>query len=93
MIKNQRRWLREWLEFNLMKGFKQFIMYHNNSTDQSLKILQLHIHQGLITYVSWPPESVPSPAKKFKSGLERWQYPAFRDALGTRSENSWTTHK
>ena len=93
MIKNQRQWLREWLEFNLMMGIEHIIIYDNVSTDQPLEILQPYIDQGVITYIPWPPKSVPPPAEKFKAGLERWQYTWFRDALETCLDNSWTIHQ
>jgi Glycosyltransferase family 92 len=92
MIKNQRRWLREWLEFNLMNGVDHFIIYDNESTDMPVEILQPYIDQGLITYLNWPPKEIPPP-KKFRTVLERWQYRWLRDALLTCWDNDWVLHK
>ena len=61
MIKNKRRWLREWIEFYLMMGVDHFIVYDNNSTDYPLDILQSYIDQNVITYIPWPPATVPPP--------------------------------
>ena len=92
MIKNQRRWLREWLEFNLMNGIEHFIIYDNESTDLPLEILQPYIDRGLITYIPWPPKTIPPP-KKFRTKLERWQYRWLRDALETCLDHGWVLHR
>ena len=76
-----------------MMGVEHFIIYDNNSTDRPLEILQPYIEQGLITYIPWPPKSVPSPTEKFKTRLDRWQYTWFRDTLQTCLDDSWTIHR
>lgn len=93
MIKNQRRWLREWLEFNFMLGVEHIIIYDNESTDLPLEILQPYINMNLITYIPWPPPSVPPPQLPFSNSLEQWQYIWFKDALETCLSDSWTIHK
>jgi hypothetical protein len=93
MMKNQRRWLREWIEFHLMIGVEHFIVYDNESTDHPLEILQHYIDQGLVTYIPWPPRTVPRPTLPFKTGLEKWQYMWFKDSLETCLSNDWTMHR
>ena len=83
LLKNKRRWLREWIEFYLMMGAEHFIIYDNGSTDIPLEVLQIYIDRGQVTYVPWPPLRVPSPPRQFKSALEKWQYSWFKDALET----------
>lgn len=93
MIRNQRRWLREWVEYYLMMGVEHFIIYDNNSEDEPLDILQCYIDDGLVTYIPWPPQSIPGPWRPFKTQLEARQYHWFYDALDTCLDNTWTIHR
>lgn len=93
MLRNQRRWLREWIEYYLMMGVEHFIIYDNNSEDEPLDILQCYIDQGLVTYVLWPPKSIPGPWRPFKTRLEAWQYHWFHDSLDTCLDDTWTIHR
>ena len=92
MMKNERRWLREWIEFNTMMGADHFILYDNGSEDLPLEILQPYIDKGLVTFIPWPPESIPPPPE-FKTRLEEWQYTWFRDSLETCLEEHWPVHQ
>jgi Glycosyltransferase family 92 len=93
MMKNQRRWLREWIEFYRMMGAQHFLIYDNNSTDHPEEVLQHYIDIGLVTHVPWPPAEVPPPAALFLTELEAWQYSWFRDVLQTCLLDSWTVHR
>lgn len=93
MVRNQRRWLREWLEYYLMMGVEHFIIYDNNSEDDPLDILQCYIDQNVVTYIPWPPKSIPGPWRPFKTELEARQYHWFHDALDTCLDNTWTIHR
>ena len=69
MVKNQRRWLREWIEFHHMMGVDHFIIYDNNSTDLTIEVVQVYIDRGLVEWIPWPPETLPPPLKsKTKNG-------------------------
>ena len=92
MLRNERRWLREWIEFYLMMGVNHFIIYDNGSNDLPLDVLQYYIDQGRLTYVPWPPQSVPPP-ETFHTRLEEWQYNWFKDALETCLFDEWIIHK
>jgi hypothetical protein len=92
MMKNQRPWLREWIEFYTMMGVEHFIVYDNGSEDLPLEILQPYIDKGGVTYIPWPPTSVPHPPI-FKTRLDRWQYLWFRDALDTCLEDKLAVHQ
>jgi hypothetical protein len=41
-VKDEARYIPEWIEFHLMQGFEHFILYDNNSTDGSSNIKTLH---------------------------------------------------
>jgi hypothetical protein len=92
MFKNQRRWLREWLEFYLMMGVDHFIIYDNNSTDLPLEILQGYIDREQVTYIPWPPAQIPPPPETFTTQLEEWQYSWFHDCLDTCLAQEWIIH-
>ena len=92
MVKNQRRWLREWIEFNLMMGVEHFIIYDNDSTDQSVEVLQYYIDEGIVTFISWPPKEIPPPIMA-TTVMEEWQDSWFRDTLETCLQNDWKIHK
>jgi Glycosyltransferase family 92 len=82
MFKNERCWLREWIEFYIMMGVEYFIMYDNNSTDLPLEIIQPYIDKGYVTYILWPPKIVPPPinaASVQEQDRDEW----FQDCLGT----------
>jgi hypothetical protein len=92
MVKNQRRWLREWIEFYRLMGVEHFIIYDNESTDQSLEILQYYIEEGIVDYIPWPPKEVPPPIPA-TTKFEYWQDSWFRDSLETCLNNDWVIHR
>jgi hypothetical protein len=54
MIKNERPYLREWIEFHLMVGVDHFYIYDNNSTDGFEDVLEPYIAAGQVTLHRWP---------------------------------------
>lgn len=90
MFKNERRWLREWLEFGLMMGVEHFFLYDNNSTDSPLEILQSYIDGGYVTYIPWPPAAIVPWKVTTVQEKEQWEW--FRDCLETCLANLWTVH-
>ena len=93
MVKNKRRWLREWIEFHLMMGFDHIIIYDNESEDEPYEILTAYVDQGLLTYIPWPPPSIPPMPTTFATRTERFQYQWLHDALETCYSNTWAMHK
>ena len=93
MVKNKRRWLREWVEFHLMMGFEHIIIYDNESQDEPYEILKAYVDQGLLTYIPWPPSSIPPMPTTFVTRTERLQYQWLHDALETCYSSSWAMHK
>jgi hypothetical protein len=91
MMKNQRRWLREWIEFHMIQGVEHFLIYDNESTDEPLDVLQYYIDAGHVTLIPWPPKETPAPYPA-KTLLEEWQDGWFRDAVDTCIARSWTIH-
>jgi len=55
-IKNEARYLPEYIEFHLLQGFDYFIFYDNDSTDNTLEILQPYVDAGLAEIRYYPEE-------------------------------------
>lgn len=56
-IKNEARYLPEYIEFHLLQGFDHFIFYDNNSDDKTLEVLQSYIDEGLVEVRYYPPDT------------------------------------
>src|SRR5436190_22744853 len=54
MFQNEARFLKEWLEFNILIGVEHFYLYNNYSTDNYLEILQPYIDAGIVDCIGWP---------------------------------------
>lgn len=53
IVKNEARYLQEWLDFHLIIGVEHFYIYDNDSTDNILEILDPYISRGVVTYQIW----------------------------------------
>jgi hypothetical protein len=54
-IKDEARYLPEYLEFHLLQGFDYFIFYDNKSTDNTKEVLASYIDEGLVELREYPP--------------------------------------
>lgn len=59
MMKNKRRYLREWIEFHLMMGVSYFFIYDHHSDDQVEAIVKPYAEAGRASYILWPPKEYP----------------------------------
>lgn len=53
-IKNESRYIPEYVEFHLLQGFDHFIFYDNNSDDNLLEVISPYIEQGLVEIRYYP---------------------------------------
>lgn len=53
-IKNEARYLPEYIEFHLLQGFDHFIFYDNGSTDCTKEVLTPYIDLGLVELRTYP---------------------------------------
>lgn len=53
IFKNEKPYLKEWIEFHRIIGIDHFYMYDNNSEDEGSKILEPYIASGLVTLTFW----------------------------------------
>jgi hypothetical protein len=52
-FRNERPYLREWLEFHLLAGVQHFYLYDNRSSDHAIETLRPYIQQGVVDYHKW----------------------------------------
>jgi hypothetical protein len=55
-IKNEARYIPEYVEFHLLQGFDHFIFYDNKSDDNLLEVISPYIEAGLVEIRYYPPE-------------------------------------
>ncbi|MFC8682671.1 glycosyltransferase family 92 protein [Microbacterium ureisolvens] len=53
-VKNEGRFLPEWIAYNIALGFEHFFVYDNGSKDLTRDVLQPFVEQGYVTYIWWP---------------------------------------
>lgn len=54
-IKNEARYIPEYVEFHLLQGFDHFIFYDNKSDDNLLEVISPYIEAGLVEIRYYPP--------------------------------------
>lgn len=62
IIKNEARYIREWLEYHRIIGIEHFFIYDNASTDNLYQLLTPYIHNNLVTYHYCPDSCMQMPA-------------------------------
>jgi Glycosyltransferase family 92 len=76
VFKNESFFLKQWIDFHQLMGVDHFYLYNNESTDDSLEILQPYVEQGLVDLIDWPAET-----HDMKDYLTMLQMPVFNHAL------------
>ncbi len=54
IVKNEGPYLEEWIEFHRLVGCEHFVIYDNDSTDDTVEILQKYIKSNIVTLIPWP---------------------------------------
>ncbi len=62
IMKNEGPYLKEWIEFHKLVGVQKFYLYDNESNDDSRKILEPYIKEGLVDYTFFPGQKMQLPA-------------------------------
>ena len=76
IVKNEARYLREYILFYEATGADRIYLYDNDSTDELMNVLDPFLKSGFVIYRKWPGRNV--------------QAGAYRDALRrTRSRTKW----
>lgn len=53
-MKNEKPYLKEWLEYHLLQGVEHFYLCDNGSTDGTDAYLEPYVAKGVITYIPLP---------------------------------------
>ena len=53
IIKNEGRYLREWIEFQRLMGAEQIYLYDNGSTDDSVDVVAPFVTEGFVVLIPW----------------------------------------
>lgn len=54
IVKNEGRYIREWLAYHSAIGFDHFFIFDNDSTDDTSDALRAAQNKGICSYQSWP---------------------------------------
>jgi len=54
IVKNEARYLREWIEFHKIVGVNRFYLYDNASTDDTRQLLEPYVIAGEVVLTDWP---------------------------------------
>lgn len=54
IVKNEGSYLKEWLDYHRMLGVTHFLIYDNDSTDDTSEVLRPYVQAGVVEYISWP---------------------------------------
>ena len=54
ILKNEGKYLREWLDYHLVAGVDHFYLYDNDSTDNQAEVAKPYVEAGLVDYIPAP---------------------------------------
>jgi hypothetical protein len=54
IVKDEGRYLEEWLAYHILLGCEHFYLFDNGSTDDSQEILKKFVTYGYVTRIDWP---------------------------------------
>lgn len=74
IVKNEARYMREYMLFYKATGADRIYLYDNDSTDNLMEVIEPFVSSGFVIYQKWPGERV--------------QYSAYRDAIRRTSRRS-----
>lgn len=82
IIRNEAKYIEEWLEYHLYFGIKKFYIYDNESSDNIKDILIPYVKDGIVEYKYWPGTGVQLSAYNDAINMHRDEigYIAFMDA-------------
>lgn len=76
IIRNEAKYIQEWIEYHKLIGVDHFYIYDNESTDDLHEILKKYIEEGIVSYIYIPGQCM--------------QLPAYNDAIARFKElNTW----
>jgi len=82
IIKNEKDYIREWIEYHLLIGVDHFYIFDNESTDNVLEVLQPYIDLDIVsyTYVAGPKKQIPAYVSTMLNNYKETNWLAILDA-------------
>lgn len=82
IIKNEKDYIREWIEYHLLIGVEHFYIFDNESTDDVLEVLQPYIDQDIVsyTYVEGGKKQIPAYVSTMLNNYKETNWLAILDA-------------
>lgn len=53
-VKDEAKYIQEWIEYYLIQGVDHFYIYNNNGTDNTQEVIQKYIDKGLVSWITYP---------------------------------------
>lgn len=72
IIKNEGRYLKEWLDYHLAAGVDHFYLYDNDSDDDTREVLRPYAEENLVNYFVVPGELAQMPA--YNDAVRRFRF-------------------
>lgn len=85
IIKNEAKYLKEWIEFHRLIGVDHFYLYNNNSTDLVQVALSSYIRKGIVTLIDWSFFPDPMNEEQTCHWALNTQIPAYENAIKFRA--------
>lgn len=54
IVRNEGKFIREWLEWHIMMGVSKFYLYDNDSNDNTAAVLRPFVKKGIVEYIFYP---------------------------------------
>jgi hypothetical protein len=84
IIKNEAKYLKEWIEFHRLVGVEHFYLYSNETSDLLRTTLKPYFRKGLVTFIHWVDFS-----EHVDEETDHWalstQIPAYENAIKFRA--------
>ncbi|MGH9232652.1 MAG: glycosyltransferase family 2 protein [Acidimicrobiales bacterium] len=84
-VKDEARFLPEWVAHHLNVGVEHVYVYDNNSSDDIERVIMPFVERGLVTYVRWPTSRPPPRATTTSSPSSARRASGWRSSTPTSS--------
>jgi len=85
IVKNEAKYLKEWIEFHRLVGVDHFYLYNNGNIDSVQKVLNPYIRKGIVTLIDWSYFSYAIDDEKTCHWSLSTQIPAYENAIKFRA--------
>src|ERR1700722_17968479 len=79
LFKNDAAYVLDWLEYHRHIGVEHFYLYENESTDNTLEILQPYVQKGIVEIIPWA--AVPDHQELRSQHFDIYQMKAFNNCI------------